>query len=80
VTESERQEVWERRAMKIWGLGRLALIIVLASANSEATEVRVPKVVVYLGATLIDGTDASPRTNMAIVTRGERVIGVLSVD
>ena len=37
MTESERQEVWEGRAMKICGLGSLALIIVLAAVGTRSS-------------------------------------------
>lgn len=35
--------------------------------------------VVYRGATLIDGTGAPPRPNMAVITNGERIEAVLTV-
>lgn len=37
------------------------------------------KVVVYIGAALIDGTGAGLQPNMAIVTKGERIVSVLPV-
>lgn len=39
-----------------------------------------PKVVVYLGGTVFDGTLAPPKANMAILTRRERVVAVLPAD
>lgn len=66
--------------MKICRSVTLVLIIVSASASARPAEVPVPKAVVYLGATLIDGTGAPPRTNVAIVTRGERITAVLPAE
>ena len=50
----------------------LALFLV---ASAQASD----KVVVYRGATLIDGTGAPPRAQMAIVTTGERIAAVVPV-
>lgn len=51
----------------------LAAIALLFAASSHAAS----KQVVYLGATLIDGTSAAPRANMAIVVEGERIKAIV---
>jgi imidazolonepropionase-like amidohydrolase len=56
----------------------LALIVVVAGAR--AADAPLPKSVVYLGATLIDGTGAAARQNVAIVTRDDRIVAVRSAD
>ena len=53
------------------------LLTVGVAADSGAADAPPPKTVVYLGATLIDGTSADARPNMAIVTRGDRISAVL---
>jgi hypothetical protein len=45
-----------------------------AAAETASTE----KVVVYVGGALIDGTGAPLRSDMAIVTRGERIDAVVA--
>jgi imidazolonepropionase-like amidohydrolase len=45
-----------------------------------AADPAAPKVVVYFGANLFDGTLAPTKVNMAIVTRGERIVAVLPAD
>ena len=52
-------------------------LIVAAGAVANSADAPAPKTVVYLGATLIDGTMANPRPNMAIVTRGERISAIV---
>ena len=54
----------------------LAAIAVLGAASSHAASNQV----VYRGATLIDGTTALPRANMAIVVEGERIKAIVPVD
>ena len=45
----------------------------IATVAHAATET----VTVYRGATVIDGTGAAPKPNMAIVTRGERIEAII---
>ena len=45
-----------------------------------AIDTPAPKVVVYLGGTLFDGTLAPAKANMTIVTRAERIVAVLPAD
>jgi imidazolonepropionase-like amidohydrolase len=54
----------------LWGL-LLGLILVLAGASARAE--LAGQVVVYRGATVIDGTGAAPRPGMAILVRDERI-------
>jgi imidazolonepropionase-like amidohydrolase len=54
----------------------LALLIA-ACAVANSADAPPPKTVVYLGATLIDGTMANSRPNMALVTRGERISAIV---
>lgn len=51
----------------------LAAIAVLCAASSHAASNQV----VYRGATLIDGTAAAPRADMAIVVEGERIKAIM---
>jgi imidazolonepropionase-like amidohydrolase len=51
----------------------LALLGCACTLMATSAEPPPPKVVAYLGATLIDGVSGVPRPNMAIVTRGERI-------
>jgi imidazolonepropionase-like amidohydrolase len=65
-------------------LCRGALLALLASLCTHATTAAdtpplPPKIVVYLGATVIDASSAKARPNMAIVTRGERISAVLPI-
>jgi imidazolonepropionase-like amidohydrolase len=46
-----------------------ACVVPIVSAHAAALE----RVTVYRGATVIDGTGAAPKPDMAIVTRGERI-------
>ena len=46
----------------------LGLAFVLAGASARAEQV-----VVYRGATVIDGTGAPPRPSMAVIVKGERI-------
>jgi imidazolonepropionase-like amidohydrolase len=55
------------------------LAVIASIANVGAPDVSGPKFVVYLGATLLDGT-VPPRVNTAIVTRGDRVVAVQSAE
>lgn len=56
----------------------LALTIALiAAAAPAAAAPRAGETTVYVGATLIDGTGGPPKTGMAIVTRGERIVTVV---
>src|SRR5690348_4151980 len=48
-------------------------IAFIASVAHAATE----SVTIYRGATVIDGTGAAPKLNMAIVTRGEHIEAVI---
>ncbi len=67
------------------GWVRLLLLCLLAGASAVATAAADPPFapakagerVVYRGATLIDGTGARPRRDMAVVTDGERIVAVL---
>jgi imidazolonepropionase-like amidohydrolase len=56
----------------------LALIAVVAGARGADSPPS--KSVVYLGATLIDGTGTAARRNVAIVTRDDRIVAVRSAD
>ena len=58
----------------------LAVILVGGPAGARAADVTSRKTVVYLGATLVDGTGAPAKANMAVVTRDERIIAVRSAD
>lgn len=59
-----------------------ALSVALSSivAGAFAADAPPPKVVVYLGATLIDGTGTGASQNMAVVTRGDRIVAIRSAD
>jgi imidazolonepropionase-like amidohydrolase len=52
------------------------LMVFLAAGALAATPPQPTKPVVYLGATLIDGTGSPARQNMAIVTQNDRIIAV----
>lgn len=54
----------------------LAAVAMLCAASSHAAGGQV----VYRGATLIDGTAAAPRANMAIVVEGERIKAIVPAD
>lgn len=58
--------------------GVVLLIAVVAGAS--AADAPASKSVVYLGATLIDGTGTAARHNVAIVTRDDRIFAVRSAD
>jgi imidazolonepropionase-like amidohydrolase len=58
----------------------VACVIVVPPATSRADDAAPPKTVVYVGALLIDGTGAPPRSNAVIVTRGDRVSEVRSAE
>jgi len=55
----------------------LELLLCSCSLAASPADAPAPKIVVYLGATLIGGSSADARPNMAIVTRGERISAVL---
>jgi imidazolonepropionase-like amidohydrolase len=52
-------------------------MICRCAVAADATTAPAPRVVVYLGATLIDASAGAPRPNMAIVTRGERISALM---
>lgn len=55
-----------------------ALLILLAMVTlGAAPPPALPPVAIYTGMTLIDGTGAPPRTDMAVVTRGDTIEAVL---
>jgi imidazolonepropionase-like amidohydrolase len=58
-----------------WKLMFLASVALGASASQAATET--PKLTIYRGATLIDGTGAGPRADMALVVDGEHIRAVV---
>jgi imidazolonepropionase-like amidohydrolase len=58
--------------------GVVLLIVVVAVAS--AADAPASKSVVYLGASLIDGTGIAARQNVAIVTRDDRIVAVRSAD
>ena len=55
------------------------LLVTVGVVNAGAADKSGPKSIVYLGATLLDGT-APPRVNMAIVTQGDRIVAVQSAE
>lgn len=61
------------RKATAWSLALLAVTV-----GSFAADAPPPKSVVYLGATLIDGTGTAGADNMAIVTRGDRIVAIRS--
>ena len=63
--------------MRFFGNWLLALLLCSCAAEASGADAPAPKIVVYLGATLIDGGSADARPNMAIVTRGDRISAVL---
>ncbi|MDE1146107.1 MAG: amidohydrolase family protein [Azospirillaceae bacterium] len=60
-------------------LSSAAILTCLAGAHAGAEEAKAPPVVIYRGATLIDGTGAAPRSGMAVVTRGADIVLVAPV-
>jgi len=64
----------------------VALLVLLGIGTAGAADstapasAPAPRTVVYLGATLIDGDPTVARRNMAIVTRGDQIVGVQSAD
>ncbi len=59
----------------------MSLLLAAVSIVASRCFADVPneKLVVYSGATLIDGTGAPPKSEMAIVTKGERIVEVVPV-
>ena len=55
-------------------------VLAVSAALCAAPALAASNQVVYRGATLIDGTTAGPRANMAIVVEGERITAVLPSD
>ncbi len=58
------------------GLSLAALAVIASNCLAQVPNERL---VVYSGATLIDGTGASAKSEMAIVTKGERIVDVVPV-
>jgi imidazolonepropionase-like amidohydrolase len=58
--------------------GSVLLIAVVAGAS--AADAPVSKSVVYLGASLIDGTGTAARQNVAVVTRDDRIVAIRSAE
>jgi imidazolonepropionase-like amidohydrolase len=58
------------KGMRCW---QALAVCVLVSVPVAASSADVPKLTIYIGATLIDGTGAAPKTGMAIVVDGEHV-------
>ena len=58
-------------------LGALACALVLGAAAPHQPPAT-GKRVVYRHATIIDGSDASPRSGMAVITDGQRIVSVLA--
>jgi imidazolonepropionase-like amidohydrolase len=56
------------------------VLLIAVGAGAFAADAPTSKSVVYLGATLIDGTGTAARQNVAIVTRDDRIIAVRSAD
>ncbi len=62
----------------VWPRGTvLALLLCPSAFAAGPAQTPAPKVVVYLGATLIDGSANAAKPNMALVTRGDRISAVL---
>ena len=61
-----------------WCVLTLLLTASLAAARSPSPPRRTAERVVYRHATLIDGTGAAARRDMAVITRGERIEAVLA--
>ncbi len=61
-----------------WGwAGGLAFAVALSAAGVHAADMPAkPAEVLYRGATLIDVIDGTAKTHVAILTRGERIVGV----
>jgi len=57
----------------------LASLLVFATAYAAAADTT-PRTTVYLGATVIDGDPTTVRKAMAVVTRGDKIIGVAPLD
>ncbi len=55
----------------------LALLLCPSLLAASPAPAPAPKLVAYLGATLIDGSAGAARPNMALVTRGDRISAVL---
>jgi imidazolonepropionase-like amidohydrolase len=55
----------------------LTIVFAAAAAFAAAAGAAAETITVYRGVTLIDGTGAGPKTDMAIVTRGERIDAVV---
>ncbi len=55
----------------------LALLVCSFTVPGSSTEPPAPKIVVYLGATLLDGISSEPQTHMAVVTSGDRISAVV---
>jgi imidazolonepropionase-like amidohydrolase len=58
----------------------LGVIFVAVVAGASAADAPPSKSVVYLGATLIDGTGTAARQNVAILTRDDRIVAIRSAD
>jgi imidazolonepropionase-like amidohydrolase len=56
------------------------LCLVLGAADLAAAAEAPAKTVIYLGATLFDSKSSAPRSNVAVITAGERIVGVKSAE